>query len=148
MTRDVRTHIDDLPEDPSYVPRHLTKQEFGRRLYREILARGWNQSEMARQADLPRDSISTYVRGRAFPTPKSLRKIAYALKLNPADLLPNTVESAIDEDQPALEIKSSPAAPNMAWLRVNQLVRIDTATKIAEILGADRRDRDEAAHAG
>lgn len=144
MTRNVRTHVGEIPENPDYVPKHLTKQEFGRRLYREIIARGWNQSEMARQAGLPRDSISTYVRGRAFPTPKSLQKLADALGLSPIDLLPNSTESAIDEDIPALEIKVSPAAPTKAWLRVNQLVDFATATRIAEILSGDRKPHNEA----
>lgn len=139
MTRKVRTHItEEAAVAPSpLAPKHLTKQEFGRRLYKLMLDRGWHQSELSRQSGLPRDSISVYVRGKSLPTPTSLQALARAFGLEPAELLPNHIESAIDEDNPALEMKVSPNAPNVAWLRVNQLVSIKTAVKIVEMLEAD-----------
>lgn len=51
--------------------------------------------------------------------------------------MPNHVESAIDNDMPALEMKVSPNSPNIAWLRVNRLVTIQTALKIAALLEED-----------
>ncbi len=137
MTRSTRFHVDDLPET-ALAPKHLTKQQFGRRLYQIMLARGWNQSELARQANLPRDSISTYVRGVALPTPKSLKALADALDMQMTDVLPNAIEAAVDEDHPSFEMKVSPSAPNTAWLRVNRLVSLSTATKIAELIQADQ----------
>lgn len=137
MTRTTRFHVDELPET-SLQPKHLTKQQFGRRLYQLMLARGWNQSELARQAGLPRDSISTYIRGVALPTPKSLKALADALDMQMTDILPNVAEMAVDEDHPSIEIKVSPSAPNTAWLRVNRLVSLSTATQIAEMLAADQ----------
>lgn len=137
MTRTTRFHIDELPEG-DLPPKHLSKQEFGRRLYSLMLARGWNQSELARQAGLPRDSISTYIRGRSLPTPKSLQMLAEALGMRPADVLPSIVESAIDEDNPALEMRVSTSAPNAAWLRVNRLVSLSTASKVIELINQDR----------
>lgn len=77
MTRTTRFHVDSMPES-SLTPKHLTKQEFGRRLYKFMMSRAWNQSELARQANLPRDIISTYIRGIALPTPKSLEALATA----------------------------------------------------------------------
>lgn len=136
MPRVTRFHVDELPES-SLAPKHLTKQQFGRRLYQMMLQRGWNQSELARQANLPRDSISTYVRGVAFPTPKSLTALAEALGVSVPDILPNAIESAIDEDHPSFEIKVSPSAPSVAWLRMNRLVSLSTATKIAELVESD-----------
>lgn len=136
MAKSTRFHVDEMPET-GLAPKHLTKQEFGRRLYRLIIARGWNQSELARQANLPRDSISTYVRGVALPTPKSLRALADALGVQPTDLLPNAVESAIDDDFPSLEMRVSPAAPNAAWVRVNRLVSLSTAVKVIELIEGD-----------
>lgn len=136
MTRTTRFHVDELPEG-HLMPKHLTKQQFGRRLYQLMLTRGWNQSELARQAGLPRDSVSTYIRGVALPTPKSLQALSVALGMSPAEILPNAVEAAVDEDHPSFEIKVSPSAPNTAWLRVNRLVSLSTATKIAELIEAD-----------
>ena len=124
-------------------PKHLTKQEFGRRLYNLMIAQGWNQSELARRADLPRDSISTYIRGRVLPTPKSLACLAKALNMQTVDLLPNAAESAFDEDVPSLEMRVSTSAPNMAWVRVNRLLPLSTAAKIIEIIEAGEVARQE-----
>lgn len=139
MTRKTRFHLSDpTPEADDLAPRHLTKQQFGKRLYDLILAHGWNQSDLARAAGLPRDSISVYVRGRSLPTPKSLQKLAGALGVEPQDLLPNARESAIDEDHPSLEMRVSPHAPSQAWLRVNRLVSLSTAARVIELIEADR----------
>jgi transcriptional regulator with XRE-family HTH domain len=119
----------------------MVKQEFGNRLYRMMLARQWTQSELARQADLPRDSISVYIRGKSLPTPLSLDKLSSALNVPKEELLPSYAESAIDEDMPAIELKVSPNAPNTAWLRINQMVPLDVALKITGLLkdAADRK---------
>jgi transcriptional regulator with XRE-family HTH domain len=120
------------------VPKHLTKQEFGKRLYRLMLAKGWNQSELGRQSGLPRDSVSTYVRGRSLPTPQNLMALSEALGVSQEELLPNHTESAIDEDTPSFEMKTSTSSPNMAWVRVNRLVTMQTAIRIADLLENDR----------
>jgi transcriptional regulator with XRE-family HTH domain len=120
------------------APSHLTKQEFGKRVYRLMIGKGWTQSELSRQSGLPRDSISVYVRGKSLPTPQSLESLAKALDTTPEELLPNHVESAIDEDHPSLEMKVSPNAPNVAWLRINRLVTVGAALKIMEILNDDQ----------
>lgn len=135
MPRNPRFHIDDLPEQET--PKHLTRHEFGKRLYKLMLAKGWNQSELARQADLPRDSISTYVRGRVLPTPKSLRQLANALDCNPTDILPNAIEGPIMEDPASFEMKVSVSDPRVAWVRVNRLVSLQTATDIARLIQED-----------
>jgi transcriptional regulator with XRE-family HTH domain len=151
MTRKTRFHVDSMPES-SLAPKHLTKQEFGRRLYKLMMTRAWNQSELARQSNLPRDSISTYIRGIALPTPKSLEALAAALGVQPIDLLPNAMEAAVDEDHPSLEMRVSTSAPNAAWLRVNRLVSLSTAARVIELIEADvisvRERRDAPADAG
>lgn len=139
MARKVRTHVEvaDTPTPAGLLPKHLSKQEFGRRLYNLMLARGWHQSELARQSGLPRDRISNYVRGTAMPTPLNVQALARALNVDPDAILPNHTMSAIDEDAPALEIKASTAAPGKAWLRVNRLVTLATAVRIADLLEND-----------
>jgi transcriptional regulator with XRE-family HTH domain len=133
-----RTHIPrDTPRDLSLAPKALTKEEFGRRLYSLMLSKGWNQSELSRQTDVPRDSISMYVRGKTLPTALSLEKLAVALGVSETELLPNHTEGAIAEDTPAFEIRQSPNTPNTAWLRVNRLVTLNAALKIADILAND-----------
>lgn len=138
MARRIRTHVlNDGSSEPKLTPKHLTKQEFGKRLYNLMLRKGWHQSELARQSGLPRDSISVYMRGRSLPTPLSLAALAEALDVKAEDLLPNHIESAIDEDNPSMELKVSPGAPNQAWIRVNRLVSTSTALKIMQLLEDD-----------
>lgn len=143
MPRKVRTHMttddssDSLDQMSSLAPRSISRQAFARRLYQLMLKRGWNQSELGRQAGLPRDRISTYVRGAVLPTPQSLAALARAFNMSPHDLLPDHVESAIDADNPAFEMKVSPNDPSVAWLRVNRLVTLKTAVAVAELLEAD-----------
>lgn len=137
MPRKTRTHIVNDAQSP-LTPKHLTKQQFGQRLYNLMLGKGWTQSELARRAGLPRDAVSVYVRGKSFPTPLNLRALVEALGVSEIELLPNHTESAINEDEPSFEFKVSPSSPSTAWLRVNRLVTLATAIKIAEILEADR----------
>lgn len=139
MTRKHRTHIVDTTPDQhgQLAPKHLTRQAFARRLYRLMLARGWNQSELARRADLPRDSVSTYIRAKVLPTPQSTQRLASALGVVPEELMPNHVESAIDEDTPSLEMKVSVNAPSKAWLRVNRLVSLATAARVIDLIEAE-----------
>jgi transcriptional regulator with XRE-family HTH domain len=134
-----RTHTPDSLSDFSQplAPKHLTKQEFAKRLYRLMLKRGWNQSELARRADLPRDSVSTYIRAKVMPTPQSAERLASALGVTPEELLPNYVESAIEEDTPSLEMKVSVNAPSKAWLRVNRLVSLATAARVIDLIEAE-----------
>lgn len=137
MVRNARTHITDDQTPAAPVPKHLTKQEFGNRLYSLMLGKGWNQSELAKRADMGRAAISTYIRGRSIPTPQSVERLAKALGVSSSYLLPNIVESAIDEDTPSFEMKVSTSALGTAWLRVNRAVSLTTAVKIAELLEAD-----------
>lgn len=138
MPNRVRTHaVADNAATMALAPKHLTKQDFGRRLYKLMMGKRWNQSELARQSGLPRDSISTYIRGKSLPTPTNLQSLAEALGVPAEELLPNQIESAIDEDTPSLDIKVSPGSTNVAWLRVNRLVTVKTALKVAELLEAD-----------
>jgi transcriptional regulator with XRE-family HTH domain len=151
MARKTRIHLaTDSASDVKLAPKHLTKQEFGRRLYNLMLRKGWHQSELARQSGLPRDSISVYIRGKSLPTPLSLKQLADALGVTTEELLPNHTESAIDEDMPSIEFKVSPNQPDRAWLRVNRLVSIRAGMEIMSILEGDNvvdrsRGRDTAA---
>lgn len=138
MPNKVHTHftLDSLPEG-GIAPKHLHKQEFGRRLYRMMIAKGWNQSELARQSDLPRDSVSTYIRGKTAPTPQSVEKLACALGVEPTVLYPNVAESGLANEEPAVDMRVSSSAPHLSWLRVNRLVHTRSALKILEILNDD-----------
>jgi len=137
MPRKVHTHITS-DTTTSVIPKYLTKQEFGRRLYSLMIAKGWHQSELARQSSIPRDSISTYVRGRSLPTPQNLELLAGALGVTAEELLPDYAEASVaDEENPSFEMRVSGAAPGTAWVRVNRLVSMTAAIEIARILEND-----------
>lgn len=59
MARKSRTTLEPAPVPVGenitnqMSPRALTKLEFGRRLHKLILERGWNQSDLARAASMP-----------------------------------------------------------------------------------------------
>lgn len=137
MAKRSRTHLAGKAEQHRLAPKHLTLQEFGRRLYNLMLKKGWRQADLARASGLPRDSISTYVRGTVRPTEESLKKVASALGVKPEELFPNILEDAIDADNPSVEMKISTSDPGKAWLRLNRLVDTSTAVKIIEIIHAE-----------
>ena len=145
MSKNPRRHLEANPKGSGAssqsatpiadnTPSEITKQEFGRRLYNKILERGWNQSELARRASIGRDAVSTYVRGRSFPEPVTLKKICSALDVEPSELLPNITKSAIEKDAPAFSLNQSPGDPSRMWMKVNQAVTPSQATRIMAIL--------------
>jgi transcriptional regulator with XRE-family HTH domain len=126
-----------LPDNLGATPRHLTKQEFGRRLFNAMINKGWNQSQLSRQSGVARDLVSIYIRGKSLPHPANLQKLADALGVEVAELLPNVVEEAIDKDPSSFEFKSSTSAPGVGWLRINRMVKLTTAMAVGELIAKD-----------
>lgn len=125
---------DDIRTTGSRV-REQAKQTLARKIHRAILDKGWTPAELARRSGLSRDNISTYMRASSLPSGDSLTKLARALGMEPDELLPNRPDVTYsDPDSPTLELTQTPSHPGKAWLRVNQLVSMSTATKIAELL--------------
>lgn len=121
------------------------KRQFGKNLRREILLRGWTQSEFARRCDLPRDSISTYVLGKALPSPTSAKAITDVLGVSLSDLVGGASTAASKAGKPGtlvLDIYVLPDQPGQARLRVDRVVRVTSALKIAEILESDSETAD------
>lgn len=131
---------------PALTPRALNRQEFGRRLNSLMLAKDWNQSELARNTIMPngkpigRFSISNYINGKSFPTPVVRKALAKAFGITPDELLPNGLMSAMDEEVPALEIKMAAGHPGRAWVRINQLLPTQVAYKIMELVTTAEQD--------
>lgn len=134
MSRNSRHSVPPSHSTSEFAPKSLTKQEFGRRLHDLMVKNNMNQSDLARAADLGKDSISTYIRGLSFPEPKNLKKIADVFGMEPYRLLPNSIETAIDNEVPALEIKQASGHADKVWLRVNQLVTLEQASKVFDAL--------------
>jgi len=121
-------------ENIDTTAKHLSKQEFGKRLYSLMLSKGWNQSQLARYAGLGRDSISQYVRGRSYPTPQNLQALAKCLSVEPDAILPNYYESAVDREQPEIELKGVHGDPAHMWVRINMKMERAKALKILALI--------------
>lgn len=135
MAKSSRTHLPPGKTSRSpLVPKHLAKDEFARRLYKLMIDKGWRQADLARHAGLPRNAISVYLRGASLPNPESTKALAKAFDMDPAVLLPNYTESAIERDNPELDFRVSPGDPKKAWLRINRLVSTSLAIKILALI--------------
>lgn len=123
-----------MPRKADTATTKTPNAEFGRRVQSLMLERNWNQAELARAAGLGRDSISTYIRGKVFPDPKNLKRIADAFGMTPQQMMPSDMTSAIDAEVPALEMRQSAADPTKVHIRINRTVTVEQASKIFSIL--------------
>lgn len=111
------------------------KTEFGRRLKSLMLERGWNQSELARYAEMGRDNVSGYINGKYLPNAKHLHKLARALHVDPQTLLPDTEALPLPpQDEEYLEIRNIPGRHGQVALRVSKLLDPDTALKVMQVI--------------
>jgi hypothetical protein len=67
--------------------------------------------------------------------------MAKVLGVSVADLLPNALAAAIDEELPAIELRQAASHPDKVWLRVNRTMSFATAAKIIDLLRADDESR-------
>jgi transcriptional regulator with XRE-family HTH domain len=119
------------------------RKEFSRRLQNAMIKKGLSQTELAAacrnvakdDVRFERDTISTYIRAIALPSPKRLSVIAQVLGVEPRDLLPTDfVPVAFSEPQRSPSRKFESLSDGTVWLTVNQAVPFDVALKIMELL--------------
>ena len=154
MSRRSHHALAPAPDDRAepLTPQAVTKLEFGRRLQALLDDRGWRQSDLMRRtidADpeergLKRDAISTYINGRSFPTPASLNLLARAFGITKEELFPNSTINAMNDENPALEIRQAQGHPGKAWVRVNRLMSFDLAARIATLINEEDKRNFEA----
>jgi hypothetical protein len=85
-----------------------------------------------------RDSISSYIRGLAWPDRKSQELLAKALGVGAEELVPNSLMNDIDRDTaPPLRIQEAPGQPGKVWLQINRLISMDTAIQVAQLINAE-----------
>lgn len=129
----------------------LELQNFARRLHELMAAKGLSQSDLARAVwgkgvdsrgyDVAqnRDRISSYLKGRSVPEPGNMAKIAKHLGVSVTELAPDAVASAVDRADPAFSMTVIAGHADKTHLRVNQLVNMTTAVKIAALLSEDEK---------
>lgn len=123
--------------------KHGARKEFSRRLQNAMIKKGLSQTELAAacrnaakdDVRFERDTISTYIRAIALPSPKRLSVIAQVLGVEPRELLPNDfVPVAFSEPQRSPSRKFESLSDGTVWLTVNQAVPFDKALQIMEML--------------
>ncbi len=115
-------------------PELQDREDLARKLRLALHAHDWNQSDLARAAGLPRELISTYCRGASYPTARSLRRIAEALKMKPEELAPQAPGLFQWEPPPTVEITGM--ANGMARITVNTVVPMGVALRIGQLIEA------------
>ena len=137
-------YINKPPGDSSTaITDDQIRVDFANRLQHYMVKKGWNQSELARQAQLHlagkrigRDNVSSYVRGLAIPYPANLHALAKALGVTPEDLLPRR-HGLIPAASNALETDLKVLGDGNAWLRINRAMPVKTALKIMSLIEGD-----------
>ncbi|PHK92954.1 hypothetical protein CR162_21215 [Pseudoroseomonas rhizosphaerae] len=128
--------------DPSaQFPPDSLRAEVGRRIQQRMQAKGWNQSDLAREAGIGRDNVSTYVRGKSMPGPKILAAIAKALDCTAEDLAPG-IHGATAAGRPGgaalaavpLEIRQVSDNSGEVWVRMHRRMSLEQAMRIMAIL--------------
>jgi transcriptional regulator with XRE-family HTH domain len=130
-----------------HAHKDVIKREFGQRLKRALVEKGMSQTDLAKAAakytpdkQFGRDLVSSYVNGRYVPNPVNLEALASALKISPEDLLPmaNNLPRR-GETTPPLDFRI--IGEDRASLRVNQVVSLATALKVAQLINDDSKTK-------
>ena len=129
------------PPPPPDVPIEMLRKIFADNVKRRMWAKGWNQSELARQAArympkkrLIRDNVSKWLREKVLPDSLHLRALAKALGCAPEELLPARPSGS--KEHPAFSMQTT--GDGNVWLRVNQAVPLSVASKIAALLDNEK----------
>jgi transcriptional regulator with XRE-family HTH domain len=121
-------------------------EEFASRLQHLRNAKGWSQSDLAREVwgemenasgrkvARNRDRISTYEMGKSWPDPHNLTKIAEALGVSPEELAPDITGSAVERQNPEIALIAVAGHSDKVHLRINKLVSFGIATEIMGLL--------------
>lgn len=145
MSRNVKRRLSPTSEPTTVVSDDL--ETFARRLHYALLDRDMSQSDLARkvwgqtrtdargyETVVGKDRISSYINGKQMPEPKTLKKIADALKMKPEDLAPDLAASAIERGSPEVEMKLMGGHTDKALLRVNKLLPLSLAAEIIKMI--------------
>ena len=121
-------------------------EAFADRLQHFRTEKGWSKSELARQiwGEIPtkagrkvaknRDRISVYEKGKSWPDPHNLKKIANALGVSPEELAPDITVSTVERQNPEFAMTVASGHSDKCHLKVNKLVPWSIATMVSQLL--------------
>lgn len=137
------------------------RKDFARKLQEACADRGWNGSELARQAakhmakgKLGKDMTSKYLRGIALPNPPALNALARALGKKPKDLLsPAAYGTSVEAFEAAMRISRSDgdvlelqsATPGLTLLTLQMRLPVALAQQIYTLVDGYRQKKAKSA---
>lgn len=124
--------------------RQQAKVDFGRRLHKAMIKKGWRQSDLARHSQIGKDSISNYVNGRTVPTQQNIEKLAQVVSVSPNDLWPG-YDGSMEGRRNVLTFRLDPEDPAFAFVVIDSRLPIDLALKL---LALAKDTANNVAHAG
>ncbi|RWA81458.1 MULTISPECIES: helix-turn-helix transcriptional regulator [unclassified Mesorhizobium] len=122
--------------------RQQAKADFGRRLHKSMIKKGWRQSDLARHSEIGKDSISNYVNGRTVPTRQNIERLAQVLALAPNDLWPG-YDGSMEGRRNVLTFRVDPEDPGYAFVVIDSRLPVDLALKLLSLA----KDQNSVAHA-
>jgi len=133
-------HLGETSSLPAGAPKDAAALEFGRRLQKAMVEKGWNQAELGRRAlvhmpkgkSMSRDAISKYINGLTMPNPMRLAALSAALGMDQKDLMPMRQLTASADRMAPLDVRDM--GDGTTWLRVNQAVPWPVAVKVLALL--------------
>lgn len=134
---------EDLPAPGPYAHPAAIRKDFSERLSRAMMKRGWSQSDLARAAakhshnkKFGRDLVSGYVRGKFLPHPLHLDALAKTFGVPAEELMPSGNLPRRGDVTPPQDLRS--LGDGRASLRINQIVPMDVALKILQVLNTGK----------
>lgn len=118
-------------------PPVLTMEELGHRIYSAMIAKGWSQSELAHRAGIHRESVSGYIRGKHWPKPAVVEKLASVLGTSPTSLVPNHLQLVKMQADASFEMRSIDGEPGRMQVVLNRNMSMSAAARIAAIVDED-----------
>ncbi len=128
-------------------------QEFARRLHTAMIAKGMNQSDLARATwkkdtvdkrgysqPVGKDRISVYLKGRVLPDAQNLKRLADALDMKVEDLAPVGGGAPVDRDAP--DFVFSPAAGGYMLVELKYVMPAEDAATIMGIIARLEAEKD------
>ena len=80
---------------------------------------------------MTRDNVCTYVNARVYPRPDKICRLAKALEVSVAELIPKSAMLASIDEQPAMDTRLTDK-PGMVWLRIAAEVPLALALEIMD----------------
>lgn len=122
-------------------------QSFAAVLGRKLMAKGWSQSDLAREiwgertdeatgrkSAAGRYNISNYVKGITLPSPALLKKMADALEMTPEELAPDVAADVAERETPSLLVSQPAGRPDLMLVQMNLLLPTELAVRIMGIV--------------